>query len=167
MTSFPANYLLRPAKQSDLPAIHQLMWDMAVFEQLTDIFKATPESLQQSFFQEPVSAHCLVITTTAAPDKPIAYIMWYFNYSSFLDKRGLYLEDIYIDPAHRGQGLGSAVLKRLASLAKDNDCGRFEWVVLDWNQNAIDFYERHGAQILPDWRIVRLSDEALDKLATA
>ncbi|MCX5590045.1 GNAT family N-acetyltransferase [Alcaligenes endophyticus] len=166
MNTFISGYQLRPAKKSDLPGIHKLMWDMAVFEKLTDIFQATPSSLERSFFAEPASANCLVITSDAEPDTPIAYIMWFFNYSSFLDKRGLYLEDIYIDPAHRGQGLGSAVLKHLAHLALTHNCGRFEWVVLDWNQNAIDFYEHHGAEILPDWRIVRVTGDALQKLAS-
>jgi GNAT superfamily N-acetyltransferase len=91
--------------------------------------------------------------------------MWFHNYSSFLDKRGLYLEDVYVQPAHRGQGVGKMVLKHLAKLALELDCGRFEWTVLDWNQNAIDFYKHHGADILPEWRIVRVTGDALRQLA--
>lgn len=159
-------YILRPATESDIPAIHTLMLEMAEFEKLTDIFKATHASLQASFFGPEPAARCLVITTSEAQDQAIAYIMWFHNYSSFLDRRGLYLEDIYISPQHRGRGLGSWVLKHLAAMAVELGCGRFEWVVLDWNQNAIDFYRHHGAQVLDDWRIVRLSGKALQDLAT-
>ncbi|CAM5785595.1 GNAT family N-acetyltransferase [Castellaniella caeni] len=158
-------YLLRPATEADIPAIHALMLEMATFEKLTDTFKATHESLRASFFGPQPAAHCLVITTEAAPAVPIAYIMWFHNYSSFLDRRGLYLEDVYISPAHRGRGLGGWVLKHLAALAVELGCGRFEWVVLDWNQNAIDFYKHHGGEILNDWRIVRVTGDALRRLA--
>ncbi|KAA0889640.1 GNAT family N-acetyltransferase [Pusillimonas sp. ANT_WB101] len=141
------------------------MHEMAVFEKLTDIFQATEASLHNSVFGEHPAVNCLVAHTHDNPDVPVAYIMWFFNYSSFLDRRGLYLEDIYVQPAHRGNGLGSMALKHLARLAIEHGCGRFEWVVLDWNQNAIDFYQRHGAEILPEWRIVRLTGDALHRLA--
>ncbi|WP_298019343.1 GNAT family N-acetyltransferase [uncultured Castellaniella sp.] len=159
-------YILRPATESDIPAIHALMLEMAVFEKLTDIFKASHDSLRASFFGAEPAARCLVITTEGAPDTAIAYIMWFHNYSSFLDRRGLYLEDVYISPAHRGQGLGGWVLKHLAAMAVELGCGRFEWVVLDWNRNAIDFYKHHGGEILDDWRVVRVTGEALQRLAT-
>lgn len=160
-------YVLRPATPADIPAIHTLMLEMAEFEKLTDIFHATHASLQQSFFSATPAANCLVITTAAKPDQPIAYIMWFHNYSSFLDKRGLYLEDVYITPKHRGQGLGGWVLKHLAQKAIDLDCGRFEWVVLNWNKNAIDFYKHHGGEILKDWSIVRVAGSALQELANS
>lgn len=161
-----SGYILRPATASDIPAIYGLMLEMAQFEKLTDIFKATPATLQASFFGPEPAAHCLVITTEAAPKTAISYIMWFHNYSSFLDRRGLYLEDVYISPAHRGRGLGGWVLKHLAAKALELGCGRFEWVVLDWNQNAIDFYKHHGAEILDDWRMVRVTGDALQRLAT-
>ncbi|NYT62613.1 GNAT family N-acetyltransferase [Alcaligenaceae bacterium] len=141
------------------------MRDMADFEKLTDIFKATEASLHASFFGPNPAANCLVGHTSANPGQPIAYIMWFHNYSSFLDKRGLYLEDVYVKPEHRGNGLGKMVLKHLARLAIELDCGRFEWVVLDWNQNAIDFYKHHGAEILPEWRIARVTGAAMQRLA--
>ncbi|TAL88459.1 MAG: GNAT family N-acetyltransferase [Candidimonas sp.] len=161
----PQPYQLRPARESDIPSIHALMREMAVFEKLTEIFKATHDSLRASFFGSQPAAHCLVIHPNVEPDRPIAYIMWFYNYSSFLDKRGLYLEDIYVQPEHRGRGLGSMALRHLAQLAVKHDCGRFEWTVLDWNQNAIDFYTRHGAEVLPEWRIVRVTGDALQRLA--
>ena len=159
-------YALRAARETDLAAIHALMREMAEFEKLTDTFKATPQSLHTSFFGAHPAAHCLVITTEAAPEAAIAYIMWFHNYSSFLDRRGLYLEDVYISPEHRGKGLGGWVLKHLAALALELGCGRFEWAVLDWNDHAIEFYKHHGGQILNDWRIVRVTGEALQQLAT-
>src|SRR5690606_4257388 len=98
-------YQLRQARPEDIPHILDLMREMAEFEKLTDIFKATEETLRNSFFGERPAAHCLVAHTDSHPGVPVAYIMWFHNYSSFLDKRGLYLEDLYVQPAHRGQGL--------------------------------------------------------------
>ncbi len=158
-------YRLRPASAQDIPHILGLMREMAEFEKLTDIFQATEASLRKSFFGAQPAANCLVAHTADRPQAPVAYIMWFHNYSSFLDKRGLYLEDVYVQPAHRGKGVGKMALKHLARLALELDCGRFEWTVLDWNQSAIDFYEHHGAEILPQWRIVRLTGDALQRLA--
>lgn len=165
MTDSRNSYQLRPAQEQDIPQILGLMREMAEFEKLTDIFKATETSLHTSFFGPHPVANCLVAHTDTNPELPVAYIMWFHNYSSFLDKRGLYLEDVYVQPEHRGNGLGKMVLKHLAKLAIELDCGRFEWVVLDWNQNAIDFYKHHGAEILPEWRIVRVTGAALQRLA--
>src|SRR3546814_12396468 len=136
------------------------MREMAEFEKLTDIFKATEASLLASFFGPRIKAHCLIAHTQDQPDLPVAYIMWFHNYSSFLDKRGLYLEDLYVQPAHRGQGVGKMALKHLARLAIEQDCGRFEWTVLDWNHNAIDFYKYLGADVLPDYLIVPVTASA-------
>lgn len=160
-----SNYVLRPALPTDVPQIVNLMRDMAEFEKLLEQFKATDELVHAGLFAPNPTAHALVITTKDQPDQLVAYIFWFHNYSTFRAKRGLYLEDIYIAPEHRGQGLGSFALKHLAKQAVELDCARFEWVVLDWNKNAIDFYEHHGATILPEWRIVRLENDALLKLA--
>ena len=161
------NYVLRAATPDDVPQIINLMRDMAEFEKLLDQFQATNELVHHSLFSTVPTARALVITPKDQPDHLVAYIFWFHNYSTFKAKRGLYLEDIYIAPEHRGQGLGGFVLKKLAQKALELDCGRFEWVVLDWNQNAIDFYEHHGAQVLTDWRIVRVENEALFHLAQA
>lgn len=165
MSLSTCGYGLRTAHPEDIPHILALMHEMATFEKLNDIFQATEASLHNSLFGERPAVNCLVAHASESPDVPVAYIMWFYNYSSFLDRRGLYLEDIYVQPAHRGKGLGSMALQHLARHAVEHDCGRFEWVVLDWNQNAIDFYRRHGAEILPEWRIVRLTGEALHSLA--
>ncbi|EJC62055.1 GNAT family N-acetyltransferase [Alcaligenes ammonioxydans] len=165
MSEFIKGYVLRPATPADIPAILGLMRDMASFEKLEHIFKASAESLRNSFFSDEPSAYCLVITPEGQPDTIISYIMWFYNYSSFLDRRGIYLEDLYIDPAHRKKGLGAAALRHLAQMAVTQGCGRLEWVVLDWNQNAIDFYQHQGAQVLQDWRVVRVTGEALVNMA--
>ncbi|MFA5608814.1 GNAT family N-acetyltransferase [Alcaligenes aquatilis] len=165
MSEFIKGYVLRPATPADIPTILGLMRDMAAFEKLEHIFKASAESLRNSFFSDAPSAYCLVITPQDQPNTAISYIMWFYNYSSFLDRRGIYLEDLYIDPAHRKHGLGAAALRHLAQLAVAQGCGRLEWVVLDWNQNAIDFYKHQGAQVLDDWRVVRVTGEALLNMA--
>lgn len=161
-----SHYQLRPIREADIPQVLGLMREMAEFEKLTDIFHATEASLHRSFFGAQPAANGLVAHTLDNPDVPVAYIMWFHNYSSFLDRRGLYLEDVYISPAHRGRGLGGWVLRHLAALAVELGCGRFEWSVLDWNENAIEFYKHHGGQILDDWRIVRVTGDALQQLAT-
>jgi len=165
LSSATPAYQLRAARQADIPHILALMREMAQFEKLTDIFKATETSLHASFFGPQPAANCLVAHTSDQPDLPVAYIMWFHNYSSFLDKRGLYLEDLYVQPAHRGRGVGKLALKHLARMAVEQGCGRFEWTVLDWNQNAIDFYKYLGADILPEWRIVRVTGPSLNRLA--
>lgn len=164
-TTVVPQYALREATPADIPAILGLMREMAEFEKLTHLFQATETSLQQSFFGEQPAAHCLVGHPLGEPGNVVAYVMWFHNYSSFLDKRGLYLEDLYVQPAHRRHGLGSLALRHLARLAVEQGCGRFEWVVLDWNQNAIDFYRSQGAQVLDEWRIVRVTGDALQRLA--
>lgn len=141
------------------------MQEMAAFEKLTHLLQATEASLENSLFGPEPAVHCLIGHPTQEPETAVAYAMWFHNYSSFLDRRGLYLEDLYIQPAHRERGLGRQALRHLAKIAVESGCGRFEWVVLDWNHNAIDFYRHHGAQILDEWRIVRLTGDALRRLA--
>jgi hypothetical protein len=97
----------------------------------------------------------------------VAFALFFTNFSTFLGRPGLYLEDLYVQPAHRGRGLGKALLHHLGALAVARGCGRFEWSVLDWNANAIAFYERMGASLLPDWRICRVSGDALARFAAA
>jgi GNAT superfamily N-acetyltransferase len=95
----------------------------------------------------------------------VAFALFFTNFSTFLGKPGLYLEDLIVAPAQRGQGIGSALLARLARIAVERDYGRFEWSVLDWNEHAIRFYERMGATVMPDWRICRVTGEGLQRLA--
>ncbi|WP_414451985.1 N-acetyltransferase family protein [Burkholderia sp. 22PA0099] len=138
------------------------MRELAEFESLTHLFVATEADLDDALFGPNPAAGALVATQDGAV---VGYALYFQNYSTFLGKRGLYLEDLYVQPACRGTGLGTRLLRALAALAVEQRCGRFEWTVLDWNQPAIDFYERLGATVLPDWRVVRVTGEQLEALA--
>ncbi|WP_459621077.1 N-acetyltransferase family protein [Burkholderia sp. 3C] len=138
------------------------MRELAEFESLTHLFVATEADLDDALFGPNPAAGALVATQDGAV---VGYALYFQNYSTFLGKRGLYLEDLYVQPACRGTGLGTRLLRALAALAVERRCGRFEWTVLDWNQPAIDFYERLGATVLPDWRVVRVTGEQLEALA--
>ncbi|MFM0136753.1 GNAT family N-acetyltransferase [Caballeronia grimmiae] len=140
------------------------MYELAEFEKLTHLFVATESSLHDALFGARPAAEALVAEQAG---EVVGYALFFHNFSTFLAKRGLYLEDLYVRPALRGSGLGTKLLKKLAALAVERQCGRFEWSVLDWNQNAIDFYEKMGATVLPDWRVVRVTGDSLNRLASA
>jgi GNAT superfamily N-acetyltransferase len=154
---------IRPATPADIGAIYALMYELAEFEKLTHLFIATEDGVRDALFGARPSAEALVAEQAG---EVVGYALFFHNFSTFLGKRGLYLEDLYVRPTLRGSGLGTQMLKRLAALAVERQCGRFEWSVLDWNQNAIDFYEKMGATVLPDWRIVRITGESLERLAS-
>jgi GNAT superfamily N-acetyltransferase len=153
---------IRAAAPADTHAIFALTYELAEFENLTHVFAATEDGLRDALFGPRPSIEALVAENEA---QLVGYALFFHNYSSFVGKRGLYLEDVYVQPSQRGSGLGSAFLQRLAALAVERQCGRFEWTVLDWNQPAIDFYKKMGATVLPDWRVVRVSGDALEQLA--
>jgi GNAT superfamily N-acetyltransferase len=150
--------LLRAAEPRDTPAIVGLIHELAEFERLTHLVEVTPETLAPHLFGERPVVECLV---SQVGDDVVAFALFFTNFSTFLGRTGLYLEDLYVQPAHRGKGLGRALLERLGALAVERGCGRFEWSVLDWNETAIRFYEGMGAAVLPDWRICRVSGERL------
>jgi GNAT superfamily N-acetyltransferase len=154
--------LIRAAAPADISAIFGLMKELAEFEKLMHLFIATEDGVRDALFGPRPAAEALVAEESG---QIVGYALFFHNYSTFLGKRGLYLEDLYVRPALRGSGLGTKMLRTLAALAIERQCGRFEWSVLDWNQPAIDFYEKMGATVLPDWRIVRITGESLDKLA--
>ncbi len=153
---------LRAAEARDVGAILALMRELADFEKLTHLFVATADDLADALFGPRPAAEALVAERDGAI---VGYALFFHNYSTFLGRRGLYLEDLYVQPSQRGTGLGTAMLKRLAALAVERRCARFEWSVLDWNQPAIDFYQKMGATVMPDWRIVRVTGDALATLA--
>jgi GNAT superfamily N-acetyltransferase len=159
----PPAATLRPASAADVPAIVGLIRELAVFEQLEHLVVVTPESLLPQLFGPRPSAEALV---GEVGGQVVAFALFFTNFSTFLGKPGLYLEDLYVQPAHRGNGLGKALLQRLGALAVERGCGRFEWSVLDWNESAIGFYRKMGAAVLPDWRICRLTGDALTALAS-
>ena len=155
-------YSLRAATPQDVPAIAGLVEELAIFEQLEHLLKLTPEALQEHLFgARPVIEAWVGIIDAEV----VAYAICFTSYSTFLAKPGLYLEDLYVRPAHRRSGLGKALLKFLAGLALERGYGRFEWTVLDWNEDAIRFYENLGATLLPDWRLCRATGEALEAMA--
>jgi len=153
---------LRPAAPADLPAIVGLIRELAVYEKLEHLVVATADSIAPHLFG-PRRAAEVVVAEIEVEDRIdiVGFALFFTNFSTFLGRPGLYLEDLYVQPAHRGLGLGKALLAHLGALAVERGCGRFEWSVLDWNASAIGFYERMGATLLPDWRICRVTGEAL------
>lgn len=153
-----ASFSLRAAELRDVGAIVQLIRELAEFEQLTHLLQVTPEKLRPQLFGERPAAEALVAERGG---EVLAFALFFTNFSTFLAQPGLYLEDLYVKPAHRGAGIGRALLSRLAALAVERQYGRFEWSVLDWNVDAIRFYEGMGATVMPEWRICRVTGESL------
>ena len=167
-TPLAERLLLRPAQLRDVEAIVELIRELADFEKLTHLLQVTPEKLRPHLFGEKPAAECLVAELAAVGDAPgqrgasvVGFALFFSNFSTFLAQPGLYLEDLYVKSTQRGQGIGEALLTRLARLAVERNYGRFEWSVLDWNENAIRFYQRMGATVMPDWRICRITGDAL------
>jgi len=150
--------MLRTAEPRDVPAIVGLIRELADFEKLSHLVQVTPQSLQPHLFGERPAAEAVVAEREG---QVVGFALFFTNFSTFLGQPGLYLEDLYVQPAHRSAGVGRALLKHLAGLANQRGYGRFEWSVLDWNVDAIRFYERMGATLLPEWRICRVSGGAL------
>ncbi|MEQ5839272.1 GNAT family N-acetyltransferase [Paraburkholderia acidicola] len=155
---------IRAATPADVEAIYSLIVELAEFEKLTHLLTATQAGLHDALFGARALTEALVAEDAG---NIVGYALFFHNFSTFVGRRGLYLEDLYVQPSQRSSGLGTAMLQRLAALAVERECGRFEWTVLDWNQTAIDFYQKMGATVLPDWRVVRMTGAALDALATS
>src|SRR4051812_36900746 len=156
------SFALRAAEPRDVPAIVGLIRELAAFEHLEHLVRATPEALHPHLFGARPAAEARVAEVDGAV---VAFALFFTNFSTFLALPGLYLEDLYVQPAQRGRGIGKALLEHLGALAVERGCGRFEWSVLDWNENAIRFYQRMGATVMPDWRICRLAGDALQRYA--
>lgn len=152
--------LLRSATIADVPVILGFIRDLAAYEKLSGEFVATEEKLRATLFATPPAAHVVIAEVDG---RPAGFALYFFNYSTFLAQPGLYLEDLYVNPEHRGRGIGKALLLHLAKLANQRGCGRMEWTVLDWNEPAIAFYESLGARRLREWQICRLTGEALTR----
>jgi GNAT superfamily N-acetyltransferase len=147
---------------ADLSDILAMIRDLAEFEQLTHLCVATEADLESALFGPRPTAEVLIATRGG---DPAGFALFFHNFSTFLGRRGLWLEDLFVRPEHRRQGCAQALLRALAEIARVRGCGRFEWAVLDWNAPAIDFYRSLGATVLPDWRIVRVVGPALHALA--
>lgn len=153
---------IRAAQPADVPLILQLIRELAEYEKLLHEAVATEAQLQEHLFGARPKAETLIAEWEGAP---VGFALFFHNFSTFVGKPGIYLEDLFVRPSARGRGIGKALLVRLAQLAVERDCGRFEWSVLDWNQPALEFYKSLGAVIKKEWLIHRVSGEALQKLA--
>jgi GNAT superfamily N-acetyltransferase len=161
MNTPTAAFSIRNAELRDVGAIVQLIKDLAEFEKLGHLVQVTPEKLRPQLFGERPVAEALVAERGG---DVVAFALFFTNFSTFLAQPGLYLEDLYVKPEHRGTGIGRAMLIKLAGLAVEREYGRFEWSVLDWNVNAIKFYEGMGATVMPEWRICRVTGAALEEM---
>ncbi len=157
-----SEFQIKPATTQDVPAILECIKGLASYERLEDAVVATETDLQDSLFGETPDAEVLIGYQGA---EPAGFALFFHNYSTFLARRGLYLEDLFVFPQFRGRGLGRSLLIEVARIAVQRRCGRFELSVLDWNQSAIGFYEKLGAQTLPEWQIYRWTGSALRGLA--
>ena len=154
---------ISPASQADLPEILAMIRELAEFEHLLHEVVATEDRLARDLFGERPFVE--VVIARAGADTA-GFALFFHNYSTFMGRPGIYLEDLYIRPAYRGRGCGKALLAHVARLAVERGCGRFEWSVLDWNQRAIDFYQALGAKPMSDWTLMRVTGDALLKLAS-
>ncbi len=152
---------IRTATVDDVAVILAFIKELAEYERLSDAVVATESSLRDTLFGERPAAEVLIASVDGSP---AGFALFFHNYSTFLARRGLYLEDLYVQPAYRRQGVGRALLQRLAAIAVERECGRMEWSVLDWNQDAWRFYRSLGAEPLTDWTTFRLTGDALRAL---
>jgi GNAT superfamily N-acetyltransferase len=163
MSSSPTtNVHIAPATPDDVPTLMTLIRALADYEKLAHQLRATPEALREHLFGPRPYAEAAIARVDG---QPVGHAIWFHNYSTFLARPGIYLEDVFVLPDHRGHGVGKALLRHVARVARERGCGRFEWSVLDWNEPAINFYRRIGAAILPDWRVCRMDESAIARLA--
>ena len=153
---------IRFATVADLALVLRLIRGLAEYERLAEEAVVTEADVHRSLFGEHPQAEVLIAEIDG---DPAGFALFFHNYSTFLGRRGLYLEDLFVLPSHRGRGIGRALMARLARLATERECGRFEWWVLDWNQSAIRFYESLGARAMSEWTVYRLTGEPLERLA--
>ena len=158
-----ANIRIVPAQATDVPVILAMIKALAEYEQLTHEVVATEEDLRQSLFGPRPAGEVLL---AYSGDMPIGFALFFHNFSTFLGRHGLYLEDLFVVPEWRGRGVGKQLLAHVASIAESRNCGRMEWAVLDWNESAIAFYQRMGAHVLDEWRLCRLTGHELRAAAT-
>jgi GNAT superfamily N-acetyltransferase len=154
--------MIRPATSADVPAIIHLIRALSDYEKLSDQVVVTEAQLREHLFGARPYAEVLLAEEQG---RVVGYALYFHSYSTFLGRPSLYLEDLFVLPEQRGKGHGKALLARLARIAVERDCGRFEWMVLDWNTPAIQFYESLGAALAPEWKLCRMTGEALQRFA--
>lgn len=157
----PEQLDIRQATPRDVPTILALIRELAEYEKLPDQVKTTEPLLHEALFGSQPAAESLVATVSG---ETVGYAIFFHNFSTWVGRKGLYLEDIYVKPAHRGAGIGRALLAALAAIARERNCGRMEWSVLDWNESAIGFYRSLGAELMDGWTTCRLTEEEIRKL---
>ena len=153
---------IRQATRTDVPLVLSFVKDLAEYEKLGHLVVATEQVIAEELFGP--KSHTEVLLGHVG-DEPVAFAVYFHNFSTFLGRKGLYLEDLFVLPAYRRRGFGRSMLLNLARIAAERKCGRFEWSVLDWNEPAIFFYETLGATIMHEWKLVRVTGEALEKMA--
>ena len=154
--------IVRTATKADAIHIHRFIVELAIYEKAEHEVKSSVADIENTVFSEGCTAHALMAEVDG---KPAGMAVYFFNYSTWLGQNGIYLEDLYVTPAQRGQGIGKRLMSQLACIAKDKNCGRMDWSVLDWNQPAIDVYDALEAKPQSEWIGYRLTGDALDKLA--
>ncbi|KAG2008393.1 hypothetical protein CC2G_013828 [Coprinopsis cinerea AmutBmut pab1-1] len=158
-----SGYHIREATENDVETLLQLITDLAVYEKEPNAVKATPDLLRQNLFEK--RHPNALIAYTGTPGEPIGMALYFFNFSTWTGRPGLYLEDLYVKPEHRAGGIGKAFFNKLGKIAEEKNCARMEWVVLTWNQPSIDFYEKRlGAQRMSDWVGMRLDEKGIRDL---
>lgn len=155
------DFKLRVADLKDVPLILEFIKELAEYEKMSQDVVATEEALRESLFERKMAE----VIIGEYKDKPVSFALFFHNYSTFLGRPGLYLEDLYVKPEMRGKGIGKIMLSFLAKLAIERKCGRLEWWCLDWNEPSVKFYKQLGAAPMDDWTVYRVSDKTLDTLA--
>lgn len=155
-------FAIRPAQPADVVHIHAMIVELAVFEKLEHMVVATEALLHEGLFGAQRSCEAIVGEENG---EVVTFALFFHNFSTFLTRKGLYLEDLYVKQSHRGKGYGTQMLKRLAQVALERGCGRFEWSVLDWNAPAIALYKSMGADVMTEWQICRVTGDSLAALA--
>ncbi len=158
------DFQIRRARVEDVPIILQLIRDLATYERAPDQVSATEEQLVDALFGERPAAEVLLAFER---ESPVGFALFFHNFSTWLGRPGLYLEDLFVKPENRGKGYGRALLVELAKIAMERGCGRMEWAVLDWNEPAIKFYRSLGAKPMDEWTVFRLTRDGIAKLANA
>ena len=156
------SFTIRPAIPDDCAELLRLIGELAAYENLAHQAAGTEEALREALFGAPPSCEALI---AARAGRPVGFALFFTTFSTFLCRPGLYLEDLFVEPEHRRLGIGKSLLGRLAALAAERRCGRFEWRVLDWNEPSIRFYESIGAKLLPEWVLVRMTAPEFTRLA--
>ncbi len=156
-----SNFQIRKATPEDTPTIFNLIYKLAVYEKLENDVITTVEGLLTNIFEKKYAE----VLIAEEDEKPVGFALYFHNFSTFVGKPGIYLEDLFVEPEMRGKGYGKALLIELARIAKERNCGRLEWAVLDWNTPSIEFYKSLGAKPMDEWTVYRLDKEGIENLA--